>query len=341
MITKKTQSSACSISKKAVMITSEHDFNQQWTFVSPRFDLGKMKSHIAITQAEIHVGKSLPSARFSILIPTWNNLEFVKLCVSSIRRHSSFPHQVILHINDGTDGTLAWARQEHLDFTYTPENIGICYAVNYARTLARTDYIVYMNDDMVVCPGWDLALAEELAAIGHPNFLLSATMLEPYPTRSPPVIAPQNFGTTTTTFDEPRLLREFAKAEKADWSGATRPPTIVHKAVWDLVGGYSVEFSPGAYSDPDFSMKLWMAGIRYFRGIGRSRVYHFVSKSIGRIQMNNGRKQFIRKWGLSSNTFEKHVLRIGQPFAGPLPAAPQGAAYRRARLKNCIQAFFQ
>lgn len=297
-----------------------------------------MENDFDIKSAEIHTDVSSPDVKFSILIPTWNNLGFVRLCLDSIRRYSSFPHQVILHINDGSDGTLEWARKEHLDFTRTPANIGICHAVNFARTLARTDYIVYMNDDMVVCPGWDLALWAEISALGHPFFFFSATMLEPYPTRSAPVIAPRNYGVTVETFDEAHLLREFDKPAKIDWSGATRPPNIVHKSLWDLVGGYSVEFSPGAYSDPDFSMKLWKAGVRHFRGIGRSRVYHFVSKSIERIQMNCGRKQFLRKWGITSSSLERYVLRLGEPFDGDLPNVPQGLAYRFAMLKNKLQA---
>ena len=294
-----------------------------------------------IRGAEVHAGTCDPASRFTILIPTWNNLAFVRLCVQSIRRHSAFRHQIVLHVNEGADGTADWARGERLDFTYTPVNAGICHAVNFARSLARTSYILYMNDDMYVCPGWDRALWEELERIGHPDFFLSATMLEPYPTRSAPVIAPRNYGVTVDTFDEARLLREYAEPERADWCGATRPPNIVHISRWDLVGGFSVEFSPGSYSDPDFSMKLWSAGVRHFRGVGRSRVYHFTSQSIRRLRMNDGRRQFLRKWGLTSSTLERHVLHLGEPFAGELPRLPEGSAYRHALARNRIQAFLQ
>lgn len=47
---------------------------------------------------------------FSILIPTWNNLPFLKICVDSIRKNSTYRHQIIVHVNDGSDGTLEWAR---------------------------------------------------------------------------------------------------------------------------------------------------------------------------------------------------------------------------------------
>lgn len=72
---------------------------------------------------------------FSIIIPTWNNLAYVRLCVESIRKNSSLHHQVILHINDGADGTVNWARDQQLNYTHTPHNAGICIAVNMAGTL--------------------------------------------------------------------------------------------------------------------------------------------------------------------------------------------------------------
>ena len=54
---------------------------------------------------------------FSILIPSWNNLAYLKLCVDSIRRHSSVEHEIIVLVNDGSDGTLAWVREQGLALT--------------------------------------------------------------------------------------------------------------------------------------------------------------------------------------------------------------------------------
>ncbi len=266
---------------------------------------------------------------FSIVIPTWNNLAYLKLCVRSIRENSAFPHQIVLHVNDGSDGTAEWARTEGLAFSRTAGNAGVCFAVNAARALAKTEYIVYMNDDMYVCPGWDTALKEEIDRIGSKFFYLSATMIEPYPTNSKPVIGGKNFGTTPETFDEAGLLEKYAAFEKGDWSGATRPPNVMHRDVWDLVGGYSVEFTPGLGSDPDLSAKLWMAGVREFKGVGRSRVYHFVSKTVGRIEPNKGRRRFLEKWGMTPSTFYRHVLKKGEPYEGARPEAEEKGAFQR------------
>ena len=43
---------------------------------------------------------------FSILIPTYNNLEYLKLCIDSIKKNSNFKHQIIVHVNVGRDGTM-------------------------------------------------------------------------------------------------------------------------------------------------------------------------------------------------------------------------------------------
>jgi glycosyltransferase involved in cell wall biosynthesis len=268
---------------------------------------------------------------FSIIIPTWNNLAFAKLCVDSIRKNSAWAHQVILHVNDGSDGTLKWAKREGLDHTWSAGNAGVCIAVNEAAALATQDYIVYMNDDMYVCPQWDVHIAEEIKKLGTDNFMLSGTMIEPNDSGNPCVIH-QDYGQSLDTFDEKRLLQECNTLEKADWTGSTWPPTVVHKKYWAITGGYSIELSPGMSSDDDFAMKMWFAGCRIFKGVGKSRVYHFQSKSTLRIRKNNGRKQFLMKWGINQSTFGKYYIRRGTPWTGPL-AEPDAASLRLERLR--------
>ena len=67
-------------------------------------------------QSQIYPSEA--AAKFSILIPTWNNLDYLKLCVESLRKHSKFPHQLIVHLNDGQDGSLEWVRAQQIDHTY-------------------------------------------------------------------------------------------------------------------------------------------------------------------------------------------------------------------------------
>lgn len=176
---------------------------------------------------------------------------------------------------------------------------------------------MYMNDDMYVLPDWDKALAEEIAQLGNQEFMLSATMIEPRPSTAPNLIV-ADFGRDVDTFREQDLLNEFRNYPLSDWYGASWPPLLIRRSAWLKIGGFSLEFSPGMYSDPDFSMKMWRIGCRIFKGVGRSRVYHFQQKSTGRIVKNDGRTQFMQKWRLSAKTFYTHFLHIGEPYAGPL-----------------------
>lgn len=264
---------------------------------------------------------------FSIVIPSWNNLEYLRLCIESIRKNSAFEHQVIVHINEGKDGSLEWVEsQEDLDFTWSEKNIGVCYALNLARTIMETEYFVYLNDDMYLLPGWDTALHDEIKAIDHKNFFLSSTAIEPVASSN--CVIEKDYGRNIKEFREKKLLAEFTSLQFNDWQGATWPPNIVHRDTWDLVGGYSIEFSPGMYSDPDFSMKLWLAGVRLFKGVSNSRAYHFGSVSTKRVKKNSGYYRFIEKWGFTSSTLTNHILRRGEPFDGPLKEPQMSALYK-------------
>lgn len=275
---------------------------------------------------------------FSILIPTWNNLKFLQLCIRSIEKNSSYRHQIIIYVNDGSDGTLDWVKAGGYAYVHSPQNVGVCFALNSLRPLVRTEYILYMNDDMYVCPEWDRYLWEEIERLPDNKFFLSSTLMQPRPFYCKSVIAPANFGETVETFDEERLLHDYATLKHGDWLGATWPPNIVHKDMWDLVGGYSIEFSPGMYSDPDFSAKLWLAGVRYFKGLSNSRVYHFEARSTKRIKKNRGSIQFLQKYGITSSTFMNYVLRRGEPWpADGLLRSDQGRIKEnllRSRLKT-------
>ncbi|MBI5659779.1 MAG: glycosyltransferase [Nitrosomonadales bacterium] len=274
---------------------------------------------------------------FSILLPTWNNLELLKLCVRSIRENSSFAHQIIVHVNDGSDGSLEWVQAQQLDHTHSTENVGICLAVNEAAMLAKHDYMLYLNDDMYCCPGWDAALVEKLKGLDTDLFMLSGTMIEPKDTGNPCVIV-SDYGGGPENFAEEKLLSDYSACRKTDWYGATWPPTLVHRKWWFRVGGYSSEFSPGMSSDNDFSMKLWSAGCRVFIGAGDSLVYHFQSKSTGKVKKNNGGKQFLNKWGIRQAVFDRYYLRRGQP-AGTmrLPEPEDSLGYRWQLMRGSLK----
>ena len=257
---------------------------------------------------------------FSIIIPTFNNLDYLKLCIKSIRQNSKYTHQIIPHVNIGDDGTCDFLQDENIDFTFTNYNSGICEGMNTASKKSKFEYILYSHDDFYFCPGWDDVLKNEVDAIGHNNFYFSGVMMNNGPIQF-------NAGSNIKNFDEKKFLNEYQNYNHYDFQGSTWAPHLLHKDLWDKVGGFSEEFFPGTGSDPDLNMKLWKEGVRVFKGLNNCKVYHFGSivtrkyknhPTIITESGSKGGKIFLLKWGITIKFFKKFYLRSDQKYDGPL-----------------------
>ena len=252
---------------------------------------------------------------FSILIPTFNNLEYLKFCIRSIKNNSKYTNQIIPHVNIGNDGTLDFLKHKNIEYSYTEYNSGICEGINKAAKLAKYDYLLYAHDDFYFCPNWDDILRKEVGKIGHNNFYLSGTMMNEGQIKF-------NCGNTPNEFDEGKFLNNYKDYNYYDFQGSTWAPSLVHRDVWTKVGGLSEEFFPGSGSDPDFNMKLWNIGIRIFKGINDFKVYHFGStvlrKKLSKISKNKygsiGAKIFLIKWGITIKFFKKFYLKSDSKY---------------------------
>ena len=257
---------------------------------------------------------------FSIIIPTFNNLDYLKLCIKSIRQNSIYNHQIIPHVNIGDDGTCNFLQDQNIDFTFTKYNSGICEGMNTASKKSKFEYILYSHDDFYFCPGWDDVLKNEVDAIGHNNFYLSGVMMNNGPIKF-------NAGSDIKSFDENKVLNEYQNYNHYDFQGSTWAPHLLHRELWEKVGGFSEEFFPGTGSDPDLNMKLWKEGVRIFKGVNNCKVYHFGSivtrkyknhPTIITESGSKGGKIFLLKWGITIKFFKKFYLRSDQKYDGPL-----------------------
>ncbi|WP_440676908.1 glycosyltransferase family 2 protein [Candidatus Pelagibacter sp. HIMB1587] len=264
---------------------------------------------------------------FSILIPTFNNLNYLKICIESLRKNSNFNHEIIVHVNEGTDGTIEYLNKNKIKYTHTNENIGMPRALNISSKEARLNYILISHDDFYYCPGWDMEFEKEIKLLKHNNFYFSGTM----------VGAGQVYfdaGDKYESFNESKLLNNLESIKTFNFQGTTKCPGLVHKDIWSKVGGWSEEFSPTGGDDTDFAMKLWKNDVRIFKGLGKSLAYHFGSittrkkdKSLFTYLGSRGNKIFLMKWGMTINFFEKFYLKSGldnkkklifKKFDGPL-----------------------
>ena len=274
----------------------------------------------------------------SIVIPTYNNLNYLKLCLKSLKINSSFNHEIIIHINDGSDGTLDFIKTNNYKYTSSDDNIGLCSSINKAAKLVTNQYILYSHDDMYFCPDWDKVLFHEIKSLDHDNFYLSGTMIEP---NSGHIV--YDFGIDLDTFKEDVLLSKYKNLNFYDHQGTHFAPHLVSKKMWDKVGGFSEEFNPGIGSDPDFNMKLWKEGVRIFKGLNDFKVYHFGSLTTRKKKnfiQNRGDKTFLKKWGITTKFFKKHYLKSKTKYNGPLKEPDKTLGYIFGLLSCKIQSIF-
>lgn len=273
---------------------------------------------------------------FSIIVPTFNNLDYLKLCLESIKKNSAFNHEIIIHINEGKDGTKSFLEKTNYKFSYSEKNSGVCVAFNEAVKKANKKYIVLAHDDMYFCPNWDKVFQSELMKLPeNSDFFLSGTMVQPFES-----YINLNCGDTIDNFDEKKLLSELPKIKFDDFQGTHWQPSLIPLKTWDKVSGFSEEFSPGLGSDPDFNMKLWKIGVRLFKGLGKCRVYHFSSLSLRKKAWNNGARTFLLKWGISIKFFKKYYLRSDQVFEDSLSEPKKSLNYYIALIKCKISFFY-
>ena len=255
--------------------------------------------------------------KVSILVPTYNNLNYLKLFIKSIKKNSNYNHQIILHINDGSDGTFEYAKENKIDYTYSDKNIGLCSSLNKSSRLVNTNYILYAHDDMFFCKDWDIFLEKEVKKINNELFYLTGTNVSVNDG-----LINYDCGSTPENFNE-KKFNQFCENDKSlDLQGSHWAPHLIHKQLWDKIGGLSEEFNPGDGSDPDFCMKLWNENVRIFKAISKFKVYHFSSITTRKrgISLNNGTKTFTLKYGFNPRFFRKYYLRGDKlnPYNGAL-----------------------
>ena len=254
--------------------------------------------------------------KFSIIVPTLNNLDYLKILINSIKKNSVNQHEIIIHVNENSDDIKNFLKQNRILYTYSKKNIGLCKSVNKAAKLATTNYILYSHDDMYFLPLWDIILKKEIEKLDSKYFYLSGTMIQE---KGADLIL--NAGVDFKSFDEKYLLNNYKNINMHDHQGSHWAPHLIHKDIWNLVGGFSEEFDPGDGSDSDLNMKLWNCGVRIFKGLNDFKVYHFGSISMRKkknLKKNNGTKTFLKKWGITPRFFFKYYLKTGSLYDGPL-----------------------
>src|SRR5260370_11744940 len=106
------------------------------------------------------ISVATPSGLASIVVPCCGQLEYTKLCVPSLLKHTRQSFELIFLDIGSLDGTaeylagLAAAAPVRVEMVRTATDLGIADAVQEVRKLARGEFIVLLNNDTVVSGAW-------------------------------------------------------------------------------------------------------------------------------------------------------------------------------------------
>lgn len=116
----------------------------------------------------------------TIVIPNYNGMAYLESCLASLRQDlKEEPAHIILVDNGSTDGSAEWIRKNcpEAELIALPENTGFPAAVNLGIRRAETPYVILLNNDTEVKPGFTRALVDAIEADSR-LFSVSAAMLD-------------------------------------------------------------------------------------------------------------------------------------------------------------------
>ena len=267
--------------------------------------------------------KQNPDPLVSIVILTCNQLEYTRLCLESILEHIDRPCEIIFVDNGSSDDTAAYLRsqaemvQAQVEIRLIPnnKNLGFAAGNNQGIAAARGQYVLLMNNDIVVTRGWldrllDCADRHPRAGIVGPvsNYVSGPQLVEKvdYDTQSLEGLGDfsENLAGHSHRRDR-RMLRVVGFC------------MLIKRAVIDRIGGMDDRYGLGNFEDDDFSLRATLAGFESWMAED-CFVHHFGSRTfVGekidyRNSLMNNWELFKKKWGLPRDLSYEKGYRLEQ-----------------------------
>lgn len=245
----------------------------------------------------------------SIVILTYNNLEYNKLCLESIRKYAERgTYEIIVVDNHSTDGTVEWLKtQKNLKLILNDENLGFPKGCNQGIEAAKKDNdILLLNNDVVVTPNWLKNLKKCLYSsydIGAAGSVTNSC---------------SNYQTIPASYTNLDEMFSFAASNNTSneslWEERLRLVgfcMLIKNEIVKKVGILDEIFTPGNFEDDDYSFRIREAGYRLML-CKDSFIHHFGSASFGKVSkeyselLTNNRRKFAEKWGFDPY----HIMEI-------------------------------
>jgi len=241
----------------------------------------------------------------SIIILTFNQLEYTKKCIKSLQKYTSEPHEIIFVDNASTDSTVNWLKarlkeNKNYKLIENKENFGFAKGCNQGIEASQGEFILLLNNDVVVSKDW---LPGLLNCLNHaPDVGIVGPMTN------------NISGLQHVIDDEYRIVNDLDKyaAEFKEEHHHRRIPLrrivgfcmLFKRSLVNQIGVLDESFGTGNFEDDDFCLRAALEGYKNYIA-GDVFIHHYGSRSfIGNkidynATMSSNRKTIDKKWTLS------------------------------------------
>lgn len=214
----------------------------------------------------------------SIIILTYNNLDYTKKCIESIRKNTKKgEYEIVIVDNCSSDGTREWLeKQNDMVLILNEENMGFPKGCNQGIEASSGDNILLLNNDVIVTHNWldnmikCLYSSKDIGAVGPVSNSVSY------------------YQQITTSYSNLKELEEFAKeynvSDSSKWENRLKLVgfcMLIKKKVLDKVGLLDEIFTPGNFEDDDLSLRIVSAGYKLVL-CNDTFIHHYGSKSFNK-----------------------------------------------------------
>lgn len=212
----------------------------------------------------------------SIIIPSFNQVGYLKSCIDSIREKTVLPYELIIVDNASTDGSAQYLNQLNgqLRYRILSENYGFSGAVNMGMMMAKGTTILILNNDTLVTDNW---LENMLICLNSDPDIGMVGPVTNYISGDQQIKVPYN-----NIEDMPDFARFNNISDRKRWQVTDRLTgfcLLFRRELFEKIGFMDEGFEVGNFEDDDYNIRVRLLG--YSLVIAHDAfIHHFGSVSM-------------------------------------------------------------